>query len=263
VLRLRSLLVAGPLFAVIACANSSVGVDASPDPADAAGEIDAGPTPDAAPSIDAAPPADAACELGTVDNCSDCGDVCPGTGATNGDVACEAMTCQFRCAGETYDVNGEIGDGCEESDTPTGNHVTGGAIDLGSMPCDDGDSNPNISGVMVSDERDHVPVIPGFSSSSGSAPDVYKFRADGGLCINEVAVNLAVAGSSAPNGCYRLNVVTTSGTYTCTTGSSGTCGINEGQGSYVDNTDIIIQVQKVCSATQLTERVTYTVTGHF
>lgn len=253
-------LAAALVLALGACATSDLGVDA--DPSDSSVGADAA---DAAPMVDARPPIDAvplpdACETGTVESCASCGDVCPGVGATNAAPACESLTCVFRCAGESYDVNGSIADGCEETDSPTGNHLAGGAIDLGSFPCDDGSSNPNISGLLLSDAREHTPSIAGFQSTTGSAPDFFKLYADGGLCVNDLNVTLNVTGSSSPT-CYRLTVDTSAGPYTCQANSSGTCSISNGSGSYADNTNMLFRIEKTCP-TSVTERVSYTVTGH-
>ena len=82
-----------------------------------------------------------------------------------------------------FDVNGNPNDGCEVSDSPTGNHIKADATYLGSFPCYDSSSNPNIAGKLVSDGRTHEsPGVSGFDSSSGSAPDWYKLTASGGIC---------------------------------------------------------------------------------
>lgn len=252
------------LFLAAGCAKSELGVDADPT-ADAAAGGDSAPGVDAPPMIDATPPIDAvppvdACPTGTVESCASCGDVCPGIGATNAAPACEAMACVFRCAGESYDVNGSIADGCEQTDNPTGNHLAGGAIDRGSFPCDDGSSNPNISGVLISDAREHSPAIQGFQPTTGSAPDFFKLFADGGLCVNDLNVTLTVTGSGNPS-CYRLVVDTSNGPYACQTNGSGSCSISQGTGSYADNTNMLFRIEKTC-LTNVSERVSYTVTGH-
>ncbi len=264
---MRAALLVTTLVLAPACATSSAGPDASASTGDAGGGGDGAPgDTDAAHSADASP-ADAsigpdACVTGTVNSCASCGDVCPGVGVLNGAPACESMTCLFRCAGESYDVNGDLGTGCEQSDAPTGNHSSGGAVDLGSLPCDDGSSNPNISGVMVSDAREHAPSILGFNTTTGSAPDFYTIYADGGtFCQDDINITLAVSGSSSPT-CYKLTADTSKGPYICQTGSGGSCSISKGSGSYNDNTTILIKVEKTCPAASVRERVTYSVTGH-
>lgn len=263
---MRAALLVTTLVLAPACATSSAGPDASGSVEDGGGDGDGGSTGDAAARADASA-TDAsigpdACMTGTVNSCASCGDVCPGVGVLNGAPACESMTCVFRCAGENYDVDGDIGTGCEQSDAPTGNHSSGGAVDLGSMPCNDGSSNPNISGVMVSDAREHSPAILGFNATTGSAPDYYTIYADGGtLCQNDINISLVVSGSSSPT-CYKLTADTSKGPYTCQTSSGGSCSISKGSGSYNDNTTILIKVEKTCPASSVRERVTYTVTGH-
>ena len=58
-----------------------------------------------------------------------------------------------------------------------------------------------------------------------------------------------------------LEAITNDGTYSCTTNSSGTCNIDEGSGSYNDDTDIFLVVEKICTVPP-TSLVSYTVTGH-
>lgn len=244
------------LCVMAGCAKSEVGADAGLADATAAVAVDA-VVADAASVADARPPAvdAAACASETVDDC--CGAVCEGIGTTNGEPACEARACVFRCAGESYDVNGLADDGCEVVDDPVGNHTSGGAIDLGSKPCGDGDSQIDLAGVMPSHRRQHVPQFVGFSPTTGAAPDQHIVEGSGGFCVNDVDLTLAVAGSSNPS-CYELVVTTDVSLYSC----NGNCRINPGSGSYGSGTTIVITVRKICDVDALTERATYTVAGH-
>ena len=197
----------------------------------------------------------------TVDHCGACNMPCPGAGAPNTSPACNDGTCSFNCAGESYDVDNNVSNGCEVTDGVTGNHTQGSAAFVGSFPCTDGSSNRNIAASLPSDQRSHVPAITGFDAASGSAPDWYRIRATGGVCQNEVVLTLDVTGTGNL-ACYRLTVFTTDGTYTCTANASGDCSINEdGTGAYNDDSDIHIRVDKTCASTS-PGAVTYTVKGH-
>src|SRR5204863_7326568 len=79
----------------------------------------------------------------------------------------------FTCAGETYDVNRNIFDGCEITDPAPGNHTQGAASSHGSKSCDDAASADTINGFMPSDSRVHNPAISAFNSATGAAPDFY------------------------------------------------------------------------------------------
>ncbi len=198
----------------------------------------------------------------TIEHCGMCNNPCPGVGAANASPACIDALCSFSCMGESYDVDNDISNGCEKTDSPLGNHAIGAAVDVGSFPCTDGSSNRNISGSMHSDQRTHGnPPVPGFDAMSGSAPDWYQLYADGGFCQNEVVLTLNADGTGNL-ACYRLTVYTNNGTYSCDTNANGDCTVNEnGTGAYSDNTNIQIEVRKTCPATS-PGSVTYTVTGH-
>jgi hypothetical protein len=187
---------------------------------------------------------------------------CPGAGQATANVGCAAGACTFSCKGEQYDVDGDAITGCEVVDTPTGNHNDVTAIDLGAFPCIDAESAQNIAGRMPSDGRTHEnPSLAGLDASSGAAPDWYRLRATGGtFCNNDLDLTLAVTASAFPT-CYRLLVVTSVGPTVCTTTATGACQILLGSGSYGDDTDIGIRVDKTCSLV-MTEDVAYTITGH-
>jgi hypothetical protein len=200
----------------------------------------------------------------TPEDCGSCGNACPGVGAPDANIAClRDASCTFSCQGEHYDVDDDPETGCEVVDSPLDNHVEANASDLGSFPCTDGDSNPDIAGTLHSDARAHeMAGVNGFDATTGSAPDWYRLFADVGVCENEVVLTLIINGVGSNLDCYQLYVYTDEGTYSCTTSTTGSCFINQdGTGLYSDDSDIRIAVSKTCDTT-VTESVTYTVTGH-
>ncbi|MCB9557045.1 MAG: hypothetical protein H6707_13135 [Deltaproteobacteria bacterium] len=54
--------------------------------------------------------------IGTADDCSACGDRCPGLDNAGTARVCNAGQCEIQCKGEYYDVNGQVSDGCEYQD---------------------------------------------------------------------------------------------------------------------------------------------------
>lgn len=94
---------------------------------------------------------DGGCVIGTVDNCTDCGDKCapPTTNAASAQVVCIG-SCAIACQGEFYDVNGKLDDGCEVEDT-TIQASENNAKDLGSVP--DWNAKVAFSGTLLSDDR--------------------------------------------------------------------------------------------------------------
>jgi hypothetical protein len=204
---------------------------------------------------------DAGCaSITTPENCGSCGHACPGLGQPAAEVGCASSACTFACKGEFYDVNNNAADGCEVADSPMGNHTPNAATSLGSLPCDDADSHVNVSGTLPNDTRgQRVPSVAGFNVSTGAAPDLFVIQATGGSCVDDIAMTVAVSGSTTPT-CFMLKVNTVVGQYQCQTNSSGTCSVNQGLGSYHDNTAVLITVDRTCSAPP--ERPTYTVKGH-
>lgn len=198
----------------------------------------------------------------TVEHCGMCDNPCPGLGAPNAVPSCTDATCGFDCQGESYDVDGNVQNGCEKTDPNLGHHTQATGTGVGSFSCTDGSSNRNISGTIHSDMRGHVnPSIAGFDATTGAAPDWYNLFADGGLCENEVVLTLNVSGTGNL-ACYQLRVITNNGSHTCATNASGACTINQdGTGVYDDDTTIHIEVKKTCPASTPVS-VTYTVTGH-
>jgi hypothetical protein len=202
---------------------------------------------------------------GTPTNCGSCGNICPGYQQPNDNVTCNAQQmCTFSCQGEHYDVDKNMGNGCEAVDAPQGNHtVSTAAHEPDVSDCDSGGVDFSFTGTLLSDTRVHEnPAIVGFDTASGSAPDWYTFKGVGHtLCQNDLVLTLTVNGSSSP-ACYKMTVITDKVSYSCQTNSSGTCNINHNSGGqFSDDTMINVEVQKTCS-TSVTENVTYTVSGH-
>ena len=196
-------------------------------------------------------------------NCGSCGNTCPGTGSTAANVACVGGTsCTFSCQGENYDVNNNPANGCEVVDAPTGNHVQASAVNVGSVPCNDG-STISATGKILSDARLHQsPAVTGFDATLGSAPDFLAVTTNGGsFCFNDIGLTLTV--TMAPIlSCYRLTVTTDNGSWSCSPSSGATCTITQGSGSYSGGTITGLKVERTCSAAGGTE-ARYTVTGHF
>jgi hypothetical protein len=201
-----------------------------------------------------------------VDNCGTCGNICPGLGKANDNVTCDTTgsspACTFSCQGENYDVNNSTTDGCETADSPTGNHVSTTPASGGSLPCNDGSSNPNLKGEIVSDKRVHMdPTVAGFDATSGSAPDFFQIDATGGdFCEDDISITFTVTGSSNPT-CYKVIVTSNKNSDNCTANAAGTCSFSHGSGWYSDGTDILFEVEKTCS-TSVSEVASYTITGH-
>ena len=186
---------------------------------------------------------------------------CPGAGQPFANVACAGGQCSFSCQGEHYDVNGSTADGCESPDSPQGNHTQNTATFLGSFDCNDA-STISVNGRVVSDARVHeLPPILGFDPGSGSAPDWLNVLATGGLCVNDISLTLQLTSPAFPT-CYRMTVTTDQLTASCSTSAAGSCSIVQGSGSYSDDTNIYITMEKICG-TGLAESADYNVSGHF
>ncbi len=194
-------------------------------------------------------------------NCGACGHACPGVGSPSSDVTCQSPTCTFSCQGEHYDLDNQEGTGCEVADSPAGNHASTAAPQIANINCKDS-STFSGSGTVPSDQRTHAnPAVAGFDAPSGSAPDFLSIAAQGGLtCQNDVNVTLALSGSSAPT-CYRLDVTTDKGAWSCATSAAGSCNITKGIGSYTGGSTVTLKITKTCPATTR-DAPSYTVSGH-
>lgn len=75
--------------------------------------------------------------LGTVENCSACGDACPGNGIAGTHAECINNQCRLYCETDYYDSDQQAFNGCEcRDDTQAGTSVAG-AVSLGSFDdCD-------------------------------------------------------------------------------------------------------------------------------
>jgi hypothetical protein len=220
----------------------------------------------------------------TPTNCGLCGVVCPGFGAPNDNVTCNAsQSCTFSCQGENYDVNNNPSDGCEVAAAPQGNHTASTPANGGTAPeCDSGTLNDiHLTGHLPSDKRVHTkPTVVGFDTVSGSAPDFYSISpVNGTFCANDLVLQLCMQGSSAP-ACYMLKATTNKGDmYSCQTNSTGCCppdpspqgscsggpGICKNNGGQFDDSaanPVIVEILKTCT-TSVIENPTFVVSGHF
>ncbi len=190
--------------------------------------------------------------------CVDCVDSLDCASALHASVNCVSNSCVIAaCTFEYYDVDGLYDSGCEREDSHIGNHSADNATHLGSFSCLD-TSFENFSGDIPSDTRNHS--FAGFDSTTGSAPDYFALYAEGALCVNDISLTLSVNARSNED-CYALTVITSAGTYSCSTNMAGSCTISRGAGSYDDNTDISIIVAKTCD-TAVFDWASYTVSGH-
>jgi hypothetical protein len=201
---------------------------------------------------------DTCATMGTIQNCGTCGHACAGQ-TTTSDAVCSAGNCGMTCKGENYDADNNTSDGCEQLDSPTGNHLLANSLNLGPKSCNDSDTIA-ATGKVLSDSRTHSPTFSGFNATMGAAPDFFTVAASGGICVNDLALTLTVTGASSP-ACYRLSVTTNVGTFTCTTNAAGTCAVTRGSGSYADGTNITLIVEKTC-ALPVVQQVNYTIGGH-
>jgi hypothetical protein len=169
---------------------------------------------------------------------------------------CVSGSCTVASCSSTYfDVDDDWNTGCEISFTGT-NYDQAQASNLGSRSCADVPAF-TISGVLVpSDTASH----PDFAAVTGvgAAPHYYRIHADGGVCTNDYAITLTQITGTAS--CYRLTLITDQITDSCTVVSTS-CSISGGSGSYSDDTDTFVRVDKVCS-TPTHERAQLNVTGH-
>jgi hypothetical protein len=225
-------------------------------------------------AVDAGDEDGAAPPNGTCNTLSDC-PYATATGVSG--VSCDTTThlCVITCAGDNYDVNGVLSDGCEVANPcPVGNgtqlcpveHQTSSATNLGSFDCNDSDSAQNDTGGVPSDDRTHTnPAVVAFDGTAGAAPTVFTlFGSGGALCEDDLNLNLQMTKSSHL-ACYSLVAQVVGGkTYTCAqTDATGLCQITNGSVSYSDGSTIYITVAKVdsCPATE-TDDATFTITGH-
>ena len=197
-------------------------------------------------------------------NCGACGNVCPGLGQPGADVFCIDSACTFTCQGNTYDVDNNPANGCERSDDGKNNHTQATAFGLGAKPCQDGASSTSFSGRIVSDSRIHNPTPTGFSFTTGSAPDWFVVRADGGdFCTNDLAATIRTSGGSASGSCYRLTVRSNKqNPLIANVSGSGSASIPGcAGGCYTDGSDVYFTIEKTCN-TAVREDVGYTVDFH-
>jgi hypothetical protein len=140
------------------------------------------------------------CTLGTADNCASCGNVCPpGKDSPSTARVCLSSKCDIQCKAESYDVNGDVADGCEADDDLPIHDTTAAAKSLGQVS-DCQDSPVTATAVMPSDDRLHL-VAP-TARPSGRA-DWYKLHIDDkAFCVVEAEVKVSLK-SLPPSALYR------------------------------------------------------------
>lgn len=98
---------------------------------------------------------DAGCLLGTVNNCSSCGDVCPpGADSPTTLRVCLNNTCDIQCRDENYDVDSSNKNGCEASDDLPVHNNSASALSLGKLK--DNGKGASATAKMPSDARKHL-----------------------------------------------------------------------------------------------------------
>ena len=185
------------------------------------------------------------------------------TGVFNQVVAPYEDAYWMTCRGENYDVNGQLDDGCEIVQYKAGHGTEATAIDLGSKSCSDSASQTHISGSIQHDGRTHTGEIPGFDPVAGSAGTVYKLRATGGACVNDLQLGFETFfGADDGGDCYMVSVRTNRNFDRAWTDGKGTTGIVRGSGYYSDNTDIYVEVRWTCGKQQKPESTNYSLDFH-
>jgi hypothetical protein len=180
-----------------------------------------------------------------------------GEATLTGDESLFSMVCE----GENFDVNGNIADGCEQRQSPQGNHTVSTAAPEGSFS--DCDTPFSYGGDLFSDDRLHQdPAVVGFDPSTGSAPAWTSFVGVGHtFCENDLVLTLQMSGSANPS-CYKFTVISDEEMYSVGTDPEGTASIDQDDGGqFSDDSTIRVDVQKTCS-TSVTEAATYTISGH-
>ncbi|MBK6846444.1 MAG: hypothetical protein IPG96_02455 [Proteobacteria bacterium] len=135
-----------------------------PGPAEPA-DPNATPAPDA--SVPATPtpyPPDVnICRTDTVDSCGQCAYRCPGPDDATTMRACEGGRCELVCRGTSYDIDGELSNGCETQDDLAERQLA--AID----DCDS--SGGSVNGRILADTRRHTEAP---TTRADGAPDTYR-----------------------------------------------------------------------------------------
>lgn len=198
--------------------------------------------------------------------CGNCSNNCnTQTNPNTANAECNGGQCGWSCKGERYNVDGDFSDGCEDTDAPTGNHTQVTSLNVGVFDsCENAASMFSFGGVVISDEAVHEnPVVASFDALMGYSPDWFRVQGLGNcpgvtcICSNDYDVTLTINGSDMPE-CYRLAF----DDLLCDTDVTGTCTLTAGIGSY-ENAEVLYgRVEKTCSSAELSERVTYVVSGH-
>lgn len=149
--------------------------------------------------------------LGTVNHCSECGDVCQGGGFSGTQPVCLENVCGLACGANYFDANANSQDGCECMDDTFGAVTAADAISQGSFTsCD--------FSHQITESR-----VPG-DATHQAHNDYIKFNyEDVWNCQIELAVHLRVPSSAATHVfCVSNANVTTESSWTCKTVAPGT-----------------------------------------
>ncbi len=177
---------------------------------------------------------------------------------------------ELTCAGENYDVNGDVDDGCEAEQPFTGRTTQATAFNIGSVSdCDDPLQR---GGTLLSDSRLHTdPDVPGFVAEVGSAPAWMKLAASDDACVLFGDVSIQTTGGTTGEECYRLTVTwenpdgpESGSEFVDVTGVD--FGSIEADWDFTgmdDSADINFKIEKICSSSVVTEAVDFTITYEF
>ena len=180
--------------------------------------------------------------LSTTGNCGTCGHVCPGGSTTFSEARCQDVSkgvCSFGCVGSHYDIDGNEGNGCEQSDT------TSDETDLGAQSCWDKPLRWN--GLLLGDLREHRnPSLARLDAKTGSVPKVAKLTAQGGLlCQNDFSLRIKTEGS-AKEACYRLHIEGLATPQVLTLKGTDEQTLSLSRGAYVSGRSLALRLEKIC-----------------
>lgn len=153
------------------------------DPSVPSGQDASLPTSSPAPY----PPDVNICRTDTVDSCGQCAYRCPGPDDATTMRACEGGRCELVCRGTSYDLDGELSNGCETQDDLAERQLT--AID----DCDS--SGGSVNGRILADTRRHTEAP---TTRADGAPDTYRIPIEDGVCYIDPQITVQVV--NAPPG---------------------------------------------------------------
>jgi hypothetical protein len=198
-----------------------------------------------------------------VENCGACGAACPTP--PNAQPICVAGECGIACAGERYDADGDLANGCETLDAPLANHSLADALDRGAVTaCDGGLFTQQISGYLPADQRPHLDVS---LQGNNTAEDWYVVTPLGELgCTDDLDFRLITSGGPESSACFVVTFFTNQGAYSVEAQGTGSAAHGSVPHAYAPGAPIYILVEKTplpagCGAAVL-EDVLYVVDYH-